>query len=258
MPSIKDLVANIAKSGGMAFTTGFYVKFSFDSPDGVASSLNSLNWDTDFNYVEHFLDEVNLPGAQAATGQLTGRFMGEGMTNYAHQKMFTDLQFGWLCDANMSPYKFINTWYQYIFQEYNENGEEIDTVSNTRNATFEQMMAVQPESYNRTTRLRFPADYHCTVRIAKVEKGPRGDIDRVSSVHVLQEVFPYSVEAIPLSFGSTQLVKCTANFYYGKHRVVYNDISKPTPATANPAKPDLAQNIVNPDGTLNLGSSTIA
>ena len=37
-------------------------------------------------------------------------------------------------------------------------------------------MAVQPESYNRTTRLRFPEDYHCTVRIAKAEKGPRGDI----------------------------------------------------------------------------------
>ena len=34
---------------------------------------------------------------------------------------------------------------------------------------------------------------------------------------------------IPLSFGSSQLVKCTANFYYGKHRVVYNDLK--TPAT---------------------------
>ena len=76
------------------------------------------------------MDEVNLPGAQAATGQLTGRFMGEGMTNYVHQKMFTDLQLRWMCDANMSPYKFMNTWYQYIFQEYNENGE-IETIQNS-------------------------------------------------------------------------------------------------------------------------------
>ena len=76
---------------------------------------------------------------------------------------------------------------------------------------------------NRTTRLQFPENYHCTVRIAKAEKGPKGETSRVSTVHVLQEVFPYAVEAIPLSFGSSQLVKCTANFYYSKHRVAYND-----------------------------------
>lgn len=239
----------------MALSTGFFVKFSFGDPDGVVTSLNSLKWDTGFNYAEHFLDEANLPGAQAATGQMTGRFMGEGVTHYIHQKMFTDLQFSWLCDANMSPYKFMNTWYQYIFQEFDSDGKSIDTINDTKNATFEQMMSAQPETYNRTTRLRFPENYHATVRIAKVEKGPRGDIDRVSQVHLLQEVFPYSVEAIPLSFGMNQLVKCSANFYYGKHRVVYNDISNPTPGVANPAKPDLALDFLNPDGSLNLGSS---
>ena len=220
---------NIARGGGMALSTGFFVKFNFNKADGVKATLDGLNWDTGFNFTEQFLDEVNLPGAQAATGQLTGRFTGEGMTNYVHQKMFTDLQLSWLCDANMSPYKFMNTWYQYIFQEFTPEGGEIETIQNSNASTFAQMMAVQEQPYNRTTRLRFPEDYHCTVRIAKAEKGPDSEYSRVSTVHVLQEVFPYAVEAIPLSFGSSQLVKCTANFYYGKHRVVYNDLK--TPAT---------------------------
>ena len=222
--SYRDLMSNIARGGGMALTTGFRVKFDFDKADGVKSKLEQQKFYTGFNFHEQFVDEGTLPGAQAATGQMTGRFMGEGITNYVHQKMFTDFQLGWMCDANMSPFKFMNTWYQYIFQEFNADGSEIDTVQNLDiGASEEKAMSASKFDYNRTTRLQFPENYHCTVRIAKAEKGPKGETSRVSTVHVLQEVFPYAVEAIPLSFGSSQLVKCTANFYYSKHRVAYND-----------------------------------
>ena len=227
--SYRDLISSIAKGGGMALTTGFLVKFDFDDPAGVKTVLeNDLKYNAGFDYAEQYVDEVNLPGAQAATGQLTGRFMGEGVTNYIHQKMFTDFQLGWMCDANMSPYKFVNTWYQYIFQEFDTQGQEIPTIENNQQVPAETMMSTQAKDYNRTTRLRFPTNYHCTIRIAKAEKGPKSDTSRVSTVHILQEAFPYSVEAIPLSYGSSQLVKCTANFYYGKHRVVYNDLSAGT------------------------------
>ena len=100
-----------------------------------------------------------------------------------------------------------------------QEGAAPELIENIRQLT----MAASKFDNNRTTRLQFPENYHCTVRIAKAEKGPKGETSRVSTVHVLQEVFPYAVEAIPLSFGSSQLVKCTANFYYSKHRVAYND-----------------------------------
>ena len=239
--SYRNLVENIARGGGMALSTGFYVSFSFDdtSSAGVKSVLDNNSLFSDgFNYAEQFLDEVTLPGTQAATGQLTGRFMGEGVTNYVHQKMFTDFQLSWMCDANMSPYKFIQTWYQFIFQEFESDqaATEIPTVEQLpKGSTFEQMISADKRTFNRTTRLRFPTNYHCTVRIAKAEKGPNSEVERVPTVHVLQEVFPYTVDAVPLSFGSSQIVKCTANFYYGKHRVVYNDIktSKSTPFAKN-------------------------
>ena len=137
--------------------------------------------------------------------------------------MFTDFQLGWMCDANMSPFKFMQTWYQYIFQEYDTSAQEIPSMETAVNASTENMLSTKPKEYNRTTRLRFPENYHCTIRIAKAEKGPASDTSRVSTVHILQEAFPYAVEAIPLSFGTSQLVKCTASFYYSKHRVVYNE-----------------------------------
>ena len=219
-------MCSIARGGGMALSTGYRVKFDFDDggDDGVKKVLESqLKYNEGYNYAEQYVDEVNLPGAQAATGQLTGRFTGEGVTNYIHQKMFTDFQLGWMCDANMSPFKFMQTWYQYIFQEYDTSAQEIPSMETAVNASTENMLSTKPKEYNRTTRLRFPENYHCTIRIAKAEKGPASDTSRVSTVHILQEAFPYAVEAIPLSFGTSQLVKCTASFYYSKHRVVYNE-----------------------------------
>ena len=223
-------MSNIARGGGMALSTGFRVKFDFDKPDGVKKVLDEQKFFKGFNFHEQFVDEVTLPGAQAATGQMTGRFMGEGVTNYVHQKMFTDFQLGWMCDANMSPFKFMQTWYQYIFQEYDTSAQEIPSMETAVNASTENMLSTKPKEYNRTTRLRFPENYHCTIRIAKAEKGPASDTSRVSTVHILQEAFPYAVEAIPLSFGTSQLVKCTASFYYGKHRVVYNDLAPQLPS----------------------------
>ena len=224
-------MCSIARGGGMALSTGFRVKFDFDDPNGVKQELEGqLKYNEGYNYAEQYVDEVNLPGAQSATGQLTGRFTGEGVTNYIHQKMFTDFQLGWMCDANMSPFKFMQTWYQYIFQEYDTSAQEIPSMETAVNASTENMLSTKPKEYNRTTRLRFPENYHCTIRIAKAEKGPASDTSRVSTVHILQEAFPYAVEAIPLSFGTSQLVKCTASFYYGKHRVVYNDLSPQLPS----------------------------
>ena len=194
-------MCSIARGGGMELSTGFRVKFDFDDPNGVKQELEGqLKYNEGYNYAEQYVDEVNLPGAQAATGQLTGRFTGEGVTNYIHQKMFTDFQLGWMCDANMSPFKFMQTWYQYIFQEYDTSAQEIPSMETAVNASTENMLSTKPKEYNRTTRLRFPENYHCTIRIAKAEKGPASDTSRVSTVHILQEAFPYGVEEIPLSF----------------------------------------------------------
>jgi hypothetical protein len=49
-------------------------------------------------------------------------------------------------------------------------------------------------SGEKVRKLKYPKDYQCKINVEKRERN--------------------SVDAIPLSYGSSQLVKCTANFYY--------------------------------------------
>lgn len=217
-----DYVNKIARQGGMAMSTGFVVDFSFKNPGGFKSVLDQLLPGSDIYKI--FCDEATLPPSQAATGQVTGISLGEGQRSYPHTKMYTDMSLGWMCDANMEPYKFVQSWWQYIFQEFDPAGGEISTLDQQKfGATYAEMLAATEKPSNRITRLHYPDDYYCTIRIAKAERGPGGEVERVSAIHILQDAFPYTVDSVPLSFGQSQLTKCTANFYYSKHRVVYND-----------------------------------
>lgn len=248
--SMKDYISTIATQGGMALSNGYIVNFTFDTATGVKSVIDQLIPGSELYTM--FCDEAQLPSSQAATGQVTGMHLGEGRRSYAHTKMYTDLGLGWMCDANMEPYKFVQAWWQYMFPEYDANGE-IDTLDGQDfGATYSTMLGKAPKSSNRATRLRYPSDYYCTIKIAKAEKGPNGEVERVSSVHILQDAFPYSVDSVPLSFGQSQLSKVTAKFYYSKHRVVYNDNRSVGSGKL------LAQQFLDSLGNLNLGSSNVA
>ena len=43
-------------------------------------------------------------------------------------------------------------------------------------------------------------------------------------MYTLIDCFPYAIDAVPLSYGASQVTKVTANFYYSKYSIVYNDI----------------------------------
>ena len=206
-------------------SNGFAVKFDMSTKlkkyiDGIIPNADIY---------EGFCDEAQLPPSQAATGQLQGRLLGEGSISYAHTKLYTDVQLGWMCDANMEPFKFVNAWWQYIFAEYQPGAsdpmDEDGYAPGTTGKSFGQITSRDFKSRYRTTRVRYPDDYTCTIMIAKVERGFNSALERVSGVHVLQDAYPYTVDSIPLSFGASQLTKATATFHYTKHHVIYNDIA---------------------------------
>ena len=218
---INDFVTQIAKKGGMAMSNGFAVQF--DMGTKLKKYIESSGASADL--YQGFCDEAQLPPSQAATGQLQGRLLGEGSISYAHTKLYTDVQLGWMCDA-----KFVNAWWQYIFAEYEPGTDSpIDKDGKyepfVRENGFSGMMQIDGKNKYRTTRLRYPDDYTATVRIIKVERGMSSSTERVAAVHVLHDAYPYTVESIPLSFGASQITKATATFHYTKHHVVYNDIA---------------------------------
>lgn len=136
-------------------------------------------------------DEVSLPGIQANTGSITGRYQGQGPIYYPTAPIYNDVQLSFMCDAEMQAFKFLLDWHEFIY----------DTTSATRKG-------------EKIRKLRYPEKYQCELHIEKRERNAVNEIGVKTMKYVLQNAWPYSVDAIPLSYGSSQLVKCTANFYY--------------------------------------------
>ena len=202
-------MGRIGARGGMSRTTTYLVKF-----DRSGGDLEDLNL---------FCDEAQLPNVQAATAQMAGRFLGEGPYQYPHTRLYTDVSLGFLCDANLTQLKFFQEWYDQIF---------MDKSTYLDNADVENIMAQGTRTRERTTRLAYPESYTCTTRITKVELGTKtaknyvGWGDRPSITYMLEGSYPYAIDAVPLSYGSSQVTRVTVNFHYVRHSVIFAEVSK--------------------------------
>jgi hypothetical protein len=207
-------------------SNGYDIKF--DLPPALNTYIKGLiNIDvnspgtSDFgSVINMFCDEASLPSVQASTGQINGMHMGEASVNYPHSKMYTDFNLSWMCDADMTPLKFINAWYNYIF-----DGIKSEKIITKEKTTLPLLTGVGANNINRPIRLNFPENYMApTVRITKTERGKNAPNSRAPISYIMQECYPYSIDAVPLSYGSSQITKVSANFYYRKYTLVYNNI----------------------------------
>ena len=204
MASINNFLATMNANGGMSLANSFIVQIIGDNgtPD-------------EDNIFEFLCDEAQLPNIQAATGTIEGRYTGEGQVNYPHTRVFTEVQLGFQCDANMTPLKYLNNWYGTIFGEPpEENGQTLDGISNT------------PRLANRTNKLQLPKSYCRTVKITKTEIGPDSAPLRPSISYLLERAWPFAIDAVPLQFGSTLLTKVTCQLYYTRHTILHNNITQ--------------------------------
>ena len=151
--------------------------------------------------VEYFCDEAQLPNVNTATGSQTGLYTGLGNVDYPHTKVFTELQLGFTLDANLTLLKFLNAWYGYIFPN--------DGIAE-----------------NRVTRVRYKSQYTGTIKIIKSELGPNSPTQRQPITYVLEQAYPYAIDAVPLQYGSSQITKVTAQFKYQRHYTVNTDVTK--------------------------------
>jgi len=175
-------------------------------------------------------DEAQLPNVQAATGQINGRYLGEGTVNYPHTRLYSDFSLSWMCDANMLPLKFLTVWHSYIFAgdrvgftpDPNSSASNLPKFVNGQK--LEQLKGEAARIPNRNVRLKFPSSYVCNVQITKTERSANAPNGRASATYILEDCYPYSIDAVPLSYGTSQITKVSANFYYAKQTVIFNNI----------------------------------
>lgn len=178
--------------------------------------VGSANGDPIFKL---FCDEAQLPNVGTMTGNLTGRYTGQGSVAYAHTPVYTEFQLGWMCDANMSPLKFLTGWHDYIIGNPATSGG---------GSTLESMKNSTKALNNRVFSIQYPDNYVCDVRITKLEKGQTESTRRASITYLMERAFPISIDAVPLAYGNSQLTRVTATFQYARHHVTNSPINDTT------------------------------
>ena len=201
----------------MSLSNSFKVEIKGSGMSGLADNNNyGQSGEPFFSFL---CDEAQLPNVQAASGTLKGRYLGEGQINYAHTRVFTEFQLGFQCDANMTPLKYLNEWFGQIFKELPQNEGD------GRKFTA-----------NRSNRLSYPSDYCRDIYITKTEIGGAGAVGRESLCYVMERAWPFAIDAVPLQFGTAQLTKATAQFYYTRHHILnkqFTSVTQTAPSGQN-------------------------
>ena len=203
-------MSKIGRQKGMSLTTGFDVFIDFPSGNTLPQKYY-FNGDEDI--VHMLCDEAQLPNVQTATGQISGRYLGEQAVQYPHSRLFTDVGLGFLCDAKLIPLKFWTHWYNWMFTD--------DQVI-SENELYDSMVA-NPLPRNRSNRLRYQEEYAANIRIVKTEPNAYASNGRAPISYILENAYPYAIDAVPLSYGSSQLTRVNVSIHYSRHTVVYGD-----------------------------------
>ena len=208
----------MAANGGMSFSNNFVVKF-LNPPPGltfIPGGDQGVSGTSD--YFEMFCSEAQLPNTNTAQGNINGMYVGSGQVSYPHTRIFTELQLGFMCDANMTALKFMQDWVDLIFDEVGDNQTGLSRES-MQSKAFDR-----GREENRNIRLKYRDEYVCDIAITKTEIGGNSPTERAPITYILEKAYPYAIDAVPLQFGSSQITQVTAQFSYMRHHTIKNDI----------------------------------
>lgn len=195
--------------GGRGLSLVDYLK-TIDANIDTATGITKL---------DIMMDEISLPGRQFATESLNGSRQGQRFV-YPHSQIFSDISFTFICDRYFYGLKFLTGWMDYIATEYPDGSTPHSLQAVGASGTLRNSGTGQ-RSTNRFVRMAYPDTYMVDMHIIKTERGPSAQNQYAPVGYILNNAYPYAVESVPLSFGTSQLVKVTANFYYENWQFQY-------------------------------------
>ena len=168
-------------------------------------------------YFKFMCNEAQLPDVNSATGQINGLYLGIGANDYPHTRIFTEIGLSFLLDADLTALKFFNAYHAFIFGDYWDYEDSKGSVVESAD-TFMDGNSLRPA--NRVNRLAYANDYVCDIYITNTEQGPLHATQRKPLTYVLERAYPYSIDAVPLQYGPTQLSSVNVNFKYERLTIV--------------------------------------
>lgn len=213
--TMSDLKSRILQP---ALTSHYQISFTVpsNSTNSCAGYIkNQRGIDTSAINIEDYITvpctEASLPGSRLATHELNDDYTGVTL-RHAYRRLYDETaNFTFYVDAQRYYIiRLFEAWLSYITQEGVEMGRETAHYSH---------------------RMSFPNNYQTdTLSIIKFEKdyqqgigGPKG----AGSVNYrFKNAYPVNISAMPLSYDSSQLLKCTVDFNFSRYVV---DTMNPPP-----------------------------
>lgn len=183
----------------------------FNPPEPVINwlQLKGLNYNFNKELISLSCSEASLPGSSFMTNEITDDHTGV-TERHAYRRAYDDrVDFTFYVDhgrsdGNYNILWFFEKWMQYIANEQDKFG--IDT----RNFHY---------------RVRFPEDYYTdNLFINKFERDFAGQYLQ----YKFMQAYPISINSMPVSYDSSQLMKCTVSFTYTRYLTIRsnNEITK--------------------------------
>ena len=198
--TIKPYNLSIAKAiiGPLAQNNHFLVTFSSLTP-AVESYLTRYTRVTNIkNFLSQNLgilcSDASLPTSTLATAEVKDNFMGVPQ-QFAHTRFYTDIAYSFYIAEDYTLLKIFEGWMEYFSSGANDNVDQ------------------DHRAYYR--RMKYPDSYKCnTMYINKFEKNYKRTL-RYRFVNV----FPKSINAIPVQYGTADILKVSVNFNYDRYIV---------------------------------------
>lgn len=144
--------------------------------------------------IEISCGEASLPGSSLITNEINDDFTGV-TERPAYRRQYDDrIDFTFLVDHDYRIINFFERWISYCV------GENLQTAIDDRNYFY---------------RVNFPNDYQTdSLYITKFE---RDVYDSVALEYKFMRAYPISITSMPVSYDTSQLLKCTVSFSYTRY-----------------------------------------
>ena len=175
--------------------------------------------------------EASLPGSSLATHEITNDFSGV-TERHAYRRQYDDrADFTFYVDKEYRIIDFFENWMSYIVSENNIN---------------------QQSDPNYFYRMNFPNNYKTeNLYITKFERDYVGR----NLVYKFINAYPISIISMPVSYDSSQLLKCTVSFNYSRYVIGRNiNIDSSIPLVSISDLPNFPQGYTR-DGTRDINNN---
>lgn len=187
--------------------------------------LEVIQWSSDrgFNYNgnEEFISlscsEASLPGSSLTTNEINDDYTGT-TERHAYRRQYDDrADFTFYVDHGRPGGSYDIIWFFEMWISFIANEQRNNTLPPPLDKLFPDIFknvtegGINRPNYN--YRVNYPDSYRSTIYVNKFEKDYE---DRYLRYDFLQ-AYPISINSMPVSYESSQLLKCTVSFTYTRY-----------------------------------------